>query len=196
MSNQPTEYTIAMWVRPSVAATAGLAVRTPGDPTAGWSHALYQFPGYFLAYTYDGAVKYVYGATVPAVGEWHHVAVTARNGGVMRLYVNGVEEGTAVAITTLWTGGNDWWIGRDDPSTTTNYAGHMAEAAIWYKELTAAEVLALKGGAKPSSVQAGSLRLYCEMSDTADGVDRTSNWTETVGGLTQTRTGNVTGDIA
>ncbi|MBE61742.1 MAG: hypothetical protein CMB89_05225, partial [Flammeovirgaceae bacterium] len=66
---------------------------------------------YFEHYIFDGAVKQVTGTTPVNVGLWYHVAVTAENGGLMKLYVNGVEEGTPLSVTTLWAVGDQLRLG-------------------------------------------------------------------------------------
>jgi hypothetical protein len=200
MTATPTEYTLAAWLRPAqVLNNAGIFTRSGGDPSSGWSHAMHQNGATnWIAYTYDGSVKNVYGTTVVAVNTWYHVTVSAKNGGQMRLYVNGAQEGTPSPITTLWGSGNDWWIAVDNGSTTVNFSGYMCDAAIWNKQLSDAQILSLATGARnlPPTIELANLLLFCPMNDAPTGGALTGAWTETVGGLTQTRTGQVIGRVS
>jgi len=199
MTATPTEYTLAAWLRPAQTSnSAGVFTRSNGAPSSAWSHSIAQYPGYWNGYTYDGLARNVNSTTAPQAGVWAHVAVTAKNSGFQHLYVNGVEEGTPTPIGTLWTGGNDWWIAVDNGSTGTNYSGYICDAAIWNKELTAAEILSLTTGVRnlPLSVQPANLILFCPMDDAPLGGVLVGDYTEDVGGLTQTRTGAPVGRLA
>lgn len=76
------------------------------------------------------------------LGNWHHVAAsyddTSR---VLKLYVNGVQEGTdsAAAGTALFAPHGDVYFG--DPSNNSrNFQGAMDEVAYWNRPLSAAEI--------------------------------------------------------
>ena len=93
-----------------------------------------------------GVVNLVNGSTVAEIGEWYHVVATAENGGFMRLYVNGVEEGTAEGIGALWTGGNQYRIGSLMGDGTVRgpygwFTGTLDEVAFYDRALSADEVL-------------------------------------------------------
>jgi len=126
----PTAYTYSAWVKPDDSATLrGIFVRAPsGGPSVGWSHAINQnAAAKFEHYTYDGGTKTVTGTTSVSAGTWYYVAITATNSGSGYLYVNGASEGTPVAVGTLWTGGDRYYVGADSGGTTAGYDGMIDE---------------------------------------------------------------------
>ncbi len=105
----PSVYTIAAWVKPARASAAGIITRTDAaGPVATWSHQLrINASGQFHHYLWVGAERNVSGTTVIVPDTWYHVVIMAQNSGPMRLYVNGIEEGTSVDTAgTLWASGN------------------------------------------------------------------------------------------
>jgi len=192
MTATPTEYTLSAWVRPSqIASTACIFVRSDGNPMSNYSHALYQNATGWKAYTFDGGLKVVLSVSTVVVGAWCHISVTAKNGGFQYLYINGVSEGTPTAISTLWTGGNDWYIGARDGNTAINYTGDIGDVAIWNKQLTLAQIQALAVPARniPPTIEPANLILYCPTTDAPLGSPLAGNWSELAGGLSQTRAG-------
>ena len=196
---QPVEYTVAAWVRPdTVAVNQGISVRSDASgPTVSISHTLHQIGSTrFEAHMYDGSANYVQGTTAPQAGVWFHVCMTAKNSDFLRLYVNGASEGVPNAITTMWAGGTRQYVASNEGAgATSKFKGWMTEFAIWTKQLTAPQVaaLAVKTQGLPATIEAASLMMYCPMHDTADGVSKTTDWNERVGGITQTRTNAVVG---
>lgn len=188
----PTAYTISAWVRPGSGLTQSLVCRTDTNTFSSWSHALHQGgTSYWQAYIFDLGPKAVNATTAPVLNVWTHVVVTAANGGFMRIYVNGVSEGTPVGISAMWTGGFSWVIAQGNGTAGAGFQGMLADVALWNIELTAGEVASLGTGVRnlPLAMHPGNLILYCPMNDVADGVAVSSDWAESVGGLTQTRTG-------
>jgi len=203
----PTEYTLAAWVKLDHAGLdLGIVFRSNGNPSASYSHEL-SFSGAlrkFVSKTYDGTLKDCVGTTTVVKDVWYHVVATAKNGSAVRLYVNGVAEGTPMAIGTLWLDGNDWWVGRGNSGAPitggsivpTPFQGLMRDLVVWKKELTASEILSLANGSKrPGDIQAADLVIYCPMNNTGNGNNVSGNWTERVGGLTQNPTGTCVGGL-
>ena len=193
----PTEFTISAWVKPSqTASVLNIVCHSDGNPAVSVGACLRQTSTTFQGYCYaSSAAKYVTGTTTISAGTWYHVAVTAKNSGYLRLYVNGWADEAATAIGTLWTLGNDWWVGVAS-ALGGEYQGRLADVAIWNKQLTEQQIasLCLTGARNlPPTVESGSLVIFCPMSDYGDGASVTGDWRETVGGKTQTRTGNATG---
>ncbi len=157
-ANHPTAYTISAWVKPDTIRAQSIVVRTDGSgPTTAWSHQIRMTTaGQFQAYTYDGAVKSITGITTAVAGQWYHVAVTAQNSGVMRLFVNGTEEGAPVGVASLWTGGTRWLIGSNSangiaggtPATLSFFDGRIDEVAFWFGAMDASQVGHLATGFK------------------------------------------------
>src|SRR5690606_21474847 len=106
--------------------------RTSGSNFHGtWSHVVHlDGAGRFAHYVYDGATRTATGTTVAQAGEWYFVVATAQQNGAMRIYVNGVQEGSDVAVGTPWMGGNVDGIG---PSTPLGgfFAGQIDEVAFF-----------------------------------------------------------------
>ena len=102
--------------------------------------------GHFQHYTTAPSGKVVTGTTVAIVGQWYHVCAVAGNGGAMRLYVDGVEQGTAQTVTTLGAGMDRWFIGSNALSITY-FDGRIDDIAIWHTAFDAASVQALASGA-------------------------------------------------
>jgi hypothetical protein len=137
-----TEYTIEAWVKlTGSAVNKNILCFTAGDPTSSWSHQIRtNASGNFVHYTFDGGQKTVTGSTAVSLGVWYHIAITAKNGNVSRLYVNGVEEGTAQSISTLWTGGSSFSIGRNSGGPAGFLEGAIDEIRIWNVVRTQSEL--------------------------------------------------------
>lgn len=145
-------YTLAMWVRFETVQAGSLVVRTDdAGPMVSWSHQLRITEGRrFEHYTYDGDGNAVTGTTVVEAGRWYHVAVTAESGGVARLYVNGVAEGVAEPVETLWPAGNRWLLGTASHGFPSAFRGWMDDFGIWDRVLDAGAIQALVQGSAPS----------------------------------------------
>lgn len=174
-ATHPTEYTCAAWVLVDTVAYRSIIFRTDGGalPSSSFSHTMRITAGSkFEHYTYDGSLRTVTGSTTVSSATWYHVAITAKNGGNCRLYVNGTEEGTATACTTLWTGGTRYLIAAANAHTTSYFDGKIADLCWWNKELTATEVAALASSRMkyhPTQIQSSSIRFYLPLDDFADG---------------------------
>jgi hypothetical protein len=130
---QPTAYSISVWVKLPVPQNCSLIFRcTPVGEAAGYSHQLRVNANlHFEAYAFDNVgARIVTGTTVIQPDTWYHVVVTAQNSGFEHLYVNGVEEGTAISIGTLWTGGDRWRAGKAS-SGFAAMSGQLDELGIW-----------------------------------------------------------------
>ncbi|HEX2987039.1 MAG TPA: LamG domain-containing protein [Chloroflexota bacterium] len=96
-----TAYTLEGWVKPSSTAAQNLmAAASAGQETSQFTNLLrINSSGRFEHYLTDNGIpKVVTGSTVVVPNTWYHVAAVAEDGGSMRLYVNGVEQGTPVAV--------------------------------------------------------------------------------------------------
>jgi hypothetical protein len=145
-----TTYTLSAWVRPQIAGAQYIMVLTDSAGVSSITHNLrINASGKFVHYLWDGSAKTVTGTTTVVPGTWYHITGEATQNGYMRLYVNGIEEGTAVAIGTPWTSGARWLIGRVLSSQTGSYSyfkGTIDTVRIWNRALTAQEVLASVDG--------------------------------------------------
>ncbi|MDT8391044.1 MAG: LamG domain-containing protein [Lentisphaeria bacterium] len=99
--------------------------------------------GVFEAYTFGGAQRSVSGTTVAQTGQWYHVVATAQGNGTMRLFVNGVEEGSPATLTgSLWTGGDRYLIGSQSSGAPNFFAGYIDEVAFYDTVLAPQRIMA------------------------------------------------------
>jgi hypothetical protein len=179
----PVAYAISAWVRADTIQSQGIFVRTDSNgPATNWSHQLRMAGnGTFVHYLYDGAGRTVTGSTVASAGSWYHVVATVQNSGMMRLYVNGVEEGTPVSIGTLWTGGDRYYVGSNSGGGAGYFDGKIDDVRLYDKALTGAEIKALYGTpqtwtvAATSKAWAGRLRSSSTDADSKWGTDGSSD---------------------
>lgn len=140
----PTAYTIEAWIKPADIKNESIFLKTAVNPTTTWSYQLringsrFQHsllsPDQFTRKTITGDITTV----VP--GTWYHVAGVATTNGMMRLYVNGWEEGTAVSIGTLWAGGATYMMGVLSGEGMRLFNGTIDELRIWNYTKSAAEI--------------------------------------------------------
>ena len=154
----PEAYTLALWVKVAAVKPCSLLVLTSGaGPQTHWSHQLrLNSAGQFEHYTFDGGQNLVTSRTVAQPGRWYHLAATARNGGSIRLFVDGIEEGGGDAIGSLWAGGDRWMLGSSSGHTPDLLDGWLDEVAIWHEEIPPDQVATLAAGGSP--LTAGGLR--------------------------------------
>jgi hypothetical protein len=126
-----------------------------GQEYSAWSHQIrLNAAGQFQCYIYDqdtGGNPNVVGTTVVQSNAWYHVAATAQNGGLMHLYVNGVEEGTPASVKTIWTGGSEFALGTGSGGGYGVEPMLLDDVAVWSSALTAQDVHNLSTGQKPST---------------------------------------------
>lgn len=145
-ATHPTAYTIEAWVKFNTISAQNVIVRTDASgPSATFTHQLVlNAAGKFAHYTFFGTSNNVVGTTTVVAGQWYHVAITAQNSGMMRLYVNGVEEGTAQSVSgTLWASGTRWMVGINSNSyegSAGYFNGSMDELRIWNTARTASQI--------------------------------------------------------
>jgi hypothetical protein len=129
-----------------------------------WSHEIrLNAFGQFESWDYDQAMNdnpYIVGSTYVQSNVWYHVAVTAQNGGMKHLYVNGVEEGTPAPIDTLWAGGDEFAF-----ATGAAYGSFSPEpmllddVGIWYAALSPQAIALLASGTHPSAITNSTVQL-------------------------------------
>jgi hypothetical protein len=141
--NSPA-HTIEAWVRLRTVRASAIIFRTDGASSE-FGNALYvDAEGRFVHDANDGSHHTVTGTTTATAGRWYHVAGIVDGGGTIRLYVNGVEEGTAVSgIGPLWSGGDRYLAGHDLAAAGLSYLdGRLDEVRIWNSVLTAEQISA------------------------------------------------------
>jgi len=181
-SNDATAYTISLWVKPTDTTSVNIINRGDGSdsPTTISEQIRLNANGQFEQYTYDSVAHTITGTTVAQPDVWYHVAIVGSNNGMARLYVNGQEEGSAVSLGTLWTGGDRFEVGK---GTTVGgvawyFNGLVDDLQIFDAPLTAAQIQAIYS-------------LTCSVSVTASDANASEQGTDP-GVFTITRT-NTTG---
>ena len=154
-----TAYTISGWVKPTDTTNVNVFVLTDNvyGPTLTASHQIrINGAGKFEHSTYDqgaGSMKVVTGTTTVQANTWYHVAIVAKAGDTMRLYVNGVEENSLglnnpVSVNGLFSGGDRFQIGvaaySGVPGSPTDYFTGLVDDVRFYRQvLTASQLAAL-----------------------------------------------------
>jgi len=155
-----TEYTIEAWIKPAVNTdNKNIIVRgDSGGPIAAYSTMLRTITNIFAHWTRDSGFKQVVGTTLFNPGVWYHVVGTAKNNNFMRLYVDGTEEGTPVAIGTLWNG-DRYYMGSN--AFFANYFnGDVDSIALYAREFSADEVAERYAAGPPCRIIDNKFSLY------------------------------------
>ncbi len=130
----PAAYGVEFWAKPSSGTNQNIFMRTQSaDPQSFFTQMLYlDSDGKFCHYLFDGSGKSVVSTTTAVADTWYHIVITAENNGMMRLFVNGQEEGTALAVGTLQTGGDEYRLGGSTAAETKGYfTGSLDELRLY-----------------------------------------------------------------
>jgi hypothetical protein len=137
------DFAVDLWVRPTSKLLEGGAVRRLmnfGTGSTNFQAWLSNASGAVIVATGDGTVL-ITGTTDIATSTWRHVAIT-RSGTSLRLFVNGVQEGSTATNSTTWAGNATSYFGRYQGSAIGHYVGSMDEirvskgAARWVANFT------------------------------------------------------------
>lgn len=137
MSNFPKNATFEMWVKPASIPQSGNAVFASGEQD---NHQIgIDSDGRFFAKFYDNDYRTVTGTTVAEAGKWYHLAASIGGSGQLRLYVNGVMEGSA-AFGDPYSSFDYFAYGRADYDANGYFEGQLDEIRIWTVERTATQI--------------------------------------------------------
>lgn len=154
--NFSTAVTVAAWIYADVWKAGDGRILLKGDNSSGNEYELtkafngstdvLRFRLYGLA---TGGIKE---AALPTAAAWHHVAGTY-DGTAMRLYVDGVEQGTGVSSSgSIFNGGFPLRIGTGVPGVPSeHFDGKIEEVRLYRKSLSGAEILKLAQGRMPGT---------------------------------------------
>lgn len=122
------EFILSIWLKPTAD-----SLTTGNHEILGMagSHVMRQnSDGTVYAYFYDGSgnFKEVTSTTLLSSTAWTHV-IMCKIDGFVKLYINGVSEGTPVAITGAWATTSNMILGSY--FATADYQGLMDEIGIW-----------------------------------------------------------------
>lgn len=155
-----TALTIAVWVNPDSIANK---IISKENAAGSLNQYLLEFSGSKLQFAIadNASGDSVAGTTTPSTGVWTHCA-GVKNGtgaGAIKVYLNGVEDGSGTSNRTIANLDGALRIGL---GTTGGgpFDGRIAEVAIFNAALAADEVLALAKGVSPGLVRPGSLKGY------------------------------------
>jgi hypothetical protein len=153
-SENPSAYTITLWVKPARTDAASVIVRTSSSgQTTHWSHQLRINPqGVFHHYLWVGSERNIAGTTLVEAEEWYHVAIAAATNGTMHLYVNGEEDAAPIDVAgTLWGDGDRYYVGSNSGHGMGWFQGVVDDVQIYDNILTAEEVarIAVASGGFP-----------------------------------------------
>jgi hypothetical protein len=142
-SQDPSAYTITLWVRPARTDAASVIVRTNSSgPTINWSHQLRINPqGTFHHYLWVGSERNIAGKTPVEADEWYHTAIAAASNGTMHLYVNGEEDAASINVAgTLWGAGDRYYVGSNSGHAMGWLQGVIDDVQIYDSILTSEEI--------------------------------------------------------
>lgn len=109
----------------------------------------------------------VEGATALSTGTWYGIT-GVKNGGAgstLKIYVNGVEDGTFTVVGNISGESSSLEIGHSGYGDW--FDGHIAECAIWNTNLSVGEIESLGRGLSPAFVRPQSLQAYWPIYGTA-----------------------------
>ncbi len=90
-------------------------------------------------YTSVGGLHSITGSTLLSTGTWYHVVLTY-DGSNVRLYVNGVQDGSAAATGTITTSTADLLFGSQYTSGGGKFTGTLDDVRIYNRALSSSEI--------------------------------------------------------
>lgn len=180
-------FTLAAWVNasPDIVQIAGAGIICKGSGGGGEQFCLDVFPGNYRFYVWNGGTPNAatgVSTTVGPNGDWQHVAaVYDQEVGIMKLYVNGVEAGSAIPPSTLlYTDAMVSIGGRTPNAATMDYTlafqGVLDDVRIYDRDLSPEEITLLS--------QRGPAGALPVLSVAKNGADVEISWPADVTGWT------------
>ena len=130
------DFTVQCWVFSTANSASDqyiLGQVTSGGQAANTSFQLYKkaTTNVAEAYVYAGSGKVATASAVIPVGVWTHLAMV-RDGGTLRLYVNGVQDGTNATLSTtaITDSGGSFAVGRTGDYNGLYYSGYVANVSV------------------------------------------------------------------
>ncbi|MES2566545.1 MAG: LamG-like jellyroll fold domain-containing protein [Bacteroidota bacterium] len=134
-----TEYTIEGWFKLNSLVDQNLVVGTGnGNPNTWFTNQLQLNGGKFTHYLYDGSVQTISSPIVPLTGVWYHVAIVAKNGTPVRIYVNGTPSVSTSNVGSI-SGANEYRLAGTGAGLPS-FSGEMDEVRIWNVSRTQCEI--------------------------------------------------------
>ncbi len=158
-ASDPSAYTIAAWIKPTNISNVNVFSRTNSSgPLVNLSDQLRIVPTYdyngdpvpgqgvFQHLTRTVSDHVLTGTAIVRPNAWYHVAIVATSDGLMRLYVNGQEDGTPLSIGTLATDGDRFQIGNATKNGMGFFDGLVDDFQIYERVLSDEEIASLFSG--------------------------------------------------
>ncbi|MDB6032524.1 MAG: exported protein of unknown function, partial [Verrucomicrobiales bacterium] len=157
-------FTLEAWVNGSAAQEGGAAIIAKGTGGGGEQYAIDVAGGVYRFFCWDGGTPNNAVVATSSIGPddtWQHVvAVLDQPAGRMKIYVNGVERGSATPRPTLVNTGHEVSIGARKNSGSSaydlNFDGRIDEVAIYSRALTTNEILGHLYASLSNSVASGA----------------------------------------
>jgi hypothetical protein len=137
-------YSIGMWVQTSNTneSISGFTAHVPVDPTQDRNFYI-DGNGKLKFRVYDGDNKIVTSSLSISDGKWHHILGTVKNNDSMKLYIDGVLQGST-SISTFYNGyPNGYFTVGIDSKKRVYYTGKIDDARVYNRALNGAEAAAL-----------------------------------------------------
>jgi hypothetical protein len=143
-----TEYTIEVWVKLNSLVNRNIIAGTNSSGTSLFlSNCLrVNSAGKFEHYTFDGTTRTLQSPVTITAGTWYHVAISAKNNGVMKIVVNGNETISTFSVGSIWTGLTSFRLGQNTLGSFNYFNGEMDEFRVWNRQLCIDEILNNKDG--------------------------------------------------
>ncbi|TAN58804.1 MAG: hypothetical protein EPN20_15950, partial [Magnetospirillum sp.] len=202
-----TEFTVETWVKVDVIGVAQIFCRSDSGGTFDAIHGTIgntytegvsmNADGTLRALVYDNTVSgdvVVTSTTALTVGQWHHIALAAKDGGNLTLFIDGVSQGTPAHINQIYQNDGElerFVVAAPDPNRSLPaLQGKVADFAVWDNARTASEVSADITKVLSAADQANGLLAYWAFGN-ANLVNGSGSVTDSISGYAGTVT-NVT----
>jgi hypothetical protein len=160
-SGPVVSYTVSLWVRPnSYSAGEQLLIfqRRDAVGSAKFMQIRISSGGHFEHFINDdsgsdncpeGKGSCVTAKTSVGSNKWYHLAATADNGGLMRLFVNGLEETAGRTIGTMQGKGDRYELSDVEGMMVNAFKGLIDEVIVYERALSPEEIGALAAQPRP-----------------------------------------------
>ena len=179
------EVTLSIWLRLGAAGTEMKVFAKWSDAAGDFSYLLSVLANnHALFAVFTGATDTVEGTTDLNDGEWHHVAGTY-DGSDIRIYVDGVEEGSTAASGTMSSNTAPVRIGAGSGGSGTEepFDGDLGHGALWDTARSAGNIRSLSEGISPRALSPFPL-FYAPLNGQSPEADVIGGNTGTVTGTT------------
>jgi len=180
------EVTLSAWIRLESTSAEGKILAKWADAGDRFQYLLSTDSGdKCLFATFTPNTKIALGTTNLVTGAWNHIA-GVYDGSELRVYCDGVEEGTTSSTANFSSTNAPVRIGAGSGGSGTEnpFDGDIGHAAIWDKPLTAGEIQSLANGISPLNIRSGSILFYAPLNGQSPELDVVGGLSLTVNGAT------------